>query len=226
MIMHTSFSTLFLGLLGSLGLVAVTAQSGPPPIAPEIFYLFTAAPALVPTFNKYETPIASRFTSYYDATWWNCVAALSSEYKDSFSKERPAVVSTNPDSHTTSSRATCVTQATASLNDLFFGGIDAYLDAMDKDFPQLTIEGEVPESVKNCLITSTVSLDSNSGNTSTSSDNRCSGSKSDKVEGPTNGYRYEANIACLSNVALQNNYNPTTMGHIIAMQTFSYALNE
>ncbi len=56
----------------------------------------------------------------------------------------------DPASRTTKDRAACLTQASASLNDLFFGGVDAYLTEMEQ-FEELVIEGEVPANMKDCL---------------------------------------------------------------------------
>eukprot|EP00985_Skeletonema_marinoi_P014428 scaffold7310_cov140-Skeletonema_marinoi.AAC.1 len=174
-----------------------------PPFSPEIFYILAGIQALTPVVNEHETPIASRFASYYDATNWNCVAAFSGSYMDSLTKLRPSVTSPDTASHTTKNRAVCLTQATASLSDLFFGGIDAYLAAMEQ-FEELVIEEEVPTSMKDCLAT-----------VSNSRRNLRLGKR-----------HLSAVDTCLGEIALQANYDPTTMGHVIAVQTYAYALSD
>ena len=98
----------------------------PPPFSPEIFFLLEAIPLLVAIFKEYETPLAARWANYYDSIWWNCVAVYSEGHKDTFTKERPAVISPDVATYTTKDRAGCVTQATALLNDVLFGGDNAY----------------------------------------------------------------------------------------------------
>lgn len=164
--------------LGRIGLA--NGQEGPPPFSPEIFYLLTGIPTLVSgtrrllfsrraisrsfasapshtlfsVLKEYETPLATRFANNFDNTWWNCVAAYSSDFKDALTKERPLISSPDIATHNTTSRAACVVQATASLNDLWFGGNDAYLQAMQNNVPPFLpvpyIEPEIDAGVKNC----------------------------------------------------------------------------
>ena len=174
-----------------------------PPFSPEIFYILAGIQALTPVIKEHETPIAARFASYYDATNWNCVAAFSGSYMDSLTKLRPSVTSPDTASHTTKDRAACLTQATASLSDLFFGGIDAYLAAMEQ-FEELVIKEEVHTSMKDCLAA-----------VSNSRRNLCFGKR-----------HLSAVDTCLGEIALEANYDPTTMGHVIAVQTYAYALSD
>lgn len=173
-----------------------------PPFSPEIFYVLSMIKALTPVIKEHETPIAARFASYYDATNWNCVAAFSDSYMDSLTKLRPSIVSIDPASHTTKDRAACLTQATASLNDLFFGGIDAYLTEMEQ-FEELAIDSEVPANVKDCLAP-----------TSSSRRNLRAGRHLSDVD------------TCLEEIAQQMNYDAATMGHVIALQTYAYAIDD
>ena len=93
-------------------------------------FIGAAISTLDPVFVTHETPIAARFANYYSAAWWNCVAVLSDSYKDTLTKDLPNIKSPNSANYNTADRATCMTQAGASLNDLFFGGNDAYLGAL------------------------------------------------------------------------------------------------
>lgn len=180
-----------------------------PPFSPQIFYVLAGIKALTPVIKEHETPIAGRFASYYDAANWNCVAAFSESYKDSLTRLRPSIVSSDPATHTTKDRAACLVQATASLNDLFFGGLDAYLTEM-KQFEELDIEGTVPTDMKDCL-----ALMSSSHN------NLRSGSV---AAGKSGKERHLSSVdTCLEKIARTTSYNPTTMGHTIAVQTYSYA---
>lgn len=61
-----------------------------PPFSPEIHYVLATTKALTPVIKEHETPIAARFTSYYDATTWNCVAAFSDSYMDTLTQLRPS----------------------------------------------------------------------------------------------------------------------------------------
>ena len=206
--MHFSIpNAIAAGLFGALSLFG-TAQAQPP-IAPEIFYLLETIPSLIPTLSEHETPMTARFTSLYDATWWNCVAVFSSDYQDALTKIRPTIVSQDPASHTTPTRAACVTQATASLNDLFFGGINAYAEAMKK-FEELTIEYEVPANVKECMV----------------DEETLSTRNLRKLKEGSDAARtsFVADASCLEDVASEAEYNPNIMGHIVAVQTYVYAV--
>ena len=186
--MCSCFSSLALSLVvGTSCMISLAnAQSGPPPFSPEISYLLTGIPTLVQVLKGYETPIAIRFTNYFDSTWWNCVATYSSDFKDALTKERPAISSLDASTHTTQHRAACVVQATASLNDLWFGGNDGYLEAMNRAFPDLVIEPKIDANVTSC----------------------------------------GGDSLCLQAVAQGGQFNPVTMGHVIAQQTFKHGLSD
>eukprot|EP00977_Amphora_coffeiformis_P003851 scaffold768_cov166-Amphora_coffeaeformis.AAC.9 len=107
-------------------------QGGPPPIAPEIFIIVAAIGALSPGIRTYETPVAIRFTSYFDSLWWNCVASYSANYKDAITHERPEVVAPDSDMHVTSLRADCAVQATATYAALSIpGAFQPFAEAME-----------------------------------------------------------------------------------------------
>eukprot|EP00956_Cyclotella_meneghiniana_P037429 scaffold138738_cov23-Cyclotella_meneghiniana.AAC.1 len=203
-------------LLFSVGKTTVNGQQQQP--APEIFYLLQTIPTLTPTFGKYETPMASRFANYYDSTWWNCVAAYSADYNDSFTKIRPAVVSSDSSAYTTANRAKCVVQATASLNAFFFGGIPEYLRTMEEKFPELSIQSEVPDDVRSCIVVVTEAEENDTKNLFSSS-----GRMTETDIGNTT---FRADDICLRSVAAQSNHDPTIMGHVIALQTYAYAVND
>eukprot|EP00986_Skeletonema_menzelii_P006904 scaffold2616_cov124-Skeletonema_menzelii.AAC.4 len=237
--MTIAFSKVAILLLGIGGggtftsTINVNAQQLPP-IAPEISYLLATIPTLIPTISKYETPMASRFAAYYDATWWNCVAAFSADYHDAFTQVRPAVVSANLATHNTANRASCVVQATASLNALFFGGVSEYLAAMEI-FPELSIQDEVPDDIRSCT---TSSGPTSSATANSNADKEGSGAipkrlrestkaKADKDKERTvsgNTFTFNADNDCLGSIAAQSNYDSTMMGHVIAMQTYAYAV--
>jgi len=138
---------------------------GPPPIAPEILSLFPILDqGLVPFLKDFETPVTIRYTNFYDATFWNCIASYSESFKDLLTGEVPAVKV--PDSmsetmFTTASRFECLVQGASTLNDLWFGGIPQFDDVtavlFGDDVPEKTINtdvkacGESNVDITNCL---------------------------------------------------------------------------
>ena len=90
--------------------------------APQILkqVALTAVVSFSPNYGPVETPQTIRFASYYDISWWNCVAVYSTSFQDVLTQERPVV--TTPDKffipwswHTTANRFTCGAQAVAAL---------------------------------------------------------------------------------------------------------------
>lgn len=65
--------------------------------------------------------------------------------------ERPVVFSPDTSTHNSAHRAACVVQATASLNDLWFGGNDAYLQAMKGLNLSNEIDPRMDSTVKACV---------------------------------------------------------------------------
>lgn len=55
-----------------------------------------------------------RYTNYVSAIWWNCVAVYSEDFKDTLTKEIPAVRVLDESLHTTSSRLVCMLQGVAT----------------------------------------------------------------------------------------------------------------
>lgn len=182
--MSIAASFVFIAILCAAGAAAQPGPPfGPPLTAPEIPFILASIGALDSVFKEYETPLASRFTNYYSAMWWNCIATHSAGYRDTLTKERPSIVA--PDNkHTTQDRAACVVQATVSLTDLYFGGNDALLEAIGQF--ELSVDAAVPSNVKDC----------------------------------------EGDAQCLGGIAAQAGYDPTTMGHVLAAQTYSYGLSD
>ncbi|CAB9500033.1 Phosphoesterase PA-phosphatase related [Seminavis robusta] len=91
-------------------------QAGPPPIDPEIFTLAATIPTLDPWLGNYETPFALRFTNYFGAMWWNCIAVYSTDYTDTLTKTDPAVRVPDVTLHTKANRVACMAQSTATYN--------------------------------------------------------------------------------------------------------------
>ena len=93
-------------------------------------------PTLDPFLAKYETPIALRFTNYFGALWWNCVAVYSSNFKDTLTKTISTVQFSDASLHTTDSRAACMAQATATYNSLSLPEANpGYLDTIRGNNP-------------------------------------------------------------------------------------------
>lgn len=101
---------------------------------------------------------------------------------------------------------------------------------MEETFPQLvSIEDQVPSDIRACLVSSRIPVETNSEEETTAEGRKRLRSKSHKGGGEgeeSTTMVYEADPVCMNSVALQSNYDPTTMGHIIALQTYAYAMME
>jgi hypothetical protein len=65
--------------------------------------------------------MAIRFTSYFGAMWWNCIAAYSSVdsgYKDTLTKQAFVVPVLDTTIHTKSNRVACMAQTIATYTGL------------------------------------------------------------------------------------------------------------
>lgn len=107
-----------MGMLDHAAAQNLRGLQGLPPIDPSIFTLAVTIPTLDPFLAKFETPMALRFTNYFGAMWWNCVAVYSTDFKDTLTKALPVVQVSDTSLHTTASRAACMAQATATYNSL------------------------------------------------------------------------------------------------------------
>lgn len=93
-------------------------------------------PAINGAIAQYETPIAVRFTNYVAAIWWNCVAFYSEDFKDTLTKEAPAVPVLDTSLHTTGNRLSCMLQAVATYNSLSLPeSIPQYMDIVNGNNP-------------------------------------------------------------------------------------------
>jgi hypothetical protein len=73
-------------------------------------------PILDAETNLYETPQIVRFTNYFGAMWWNCVAVYSDTHNDALTKVRPVVAVTDSTLHTATNKAVCAAQATVTYS--------------------------------------------------------------------------------------------------------------
>ncbi|CAJ1910861.1 unnamed protein product [Cylindrotheca closterium] len=106
-------------------------QTLPPSVAQQIGIIGASIAALDPALAIYETPIQARFTNYYTSMWWNCIAIYSSDFKDSLTGARPAIVVQDENLYLTQNRALCATQATATYTFLSVpGALEAYTNTM------------------------------------------------------------------------------------------------
>lgn len=130
------------------------AQQLPPGVPLETVFLLVSIETLVPIIAKYETPIATRLTDLFDASWWHCMAVYSDSWKDIFTNELPSVRSPDPATYLTANRAACLAQVTASLSDLLFqkadGGNPAFLQAMAGIPFAPVLDDKIDPDVLNC----------------------------------------------------------------------------
>lgn len=106
-------------------------QELPPIVAQQIGIIGASIAALDPALLGYETPIQARFTNYYTTMWWNCIAVYSSNYNDSLTGARPAVVAEDESLYVTDNRALCAAQAASTYNFLSVPSArTAYVDTM------------------------------------------------------------------------------------------------
>ena len=88
-------------------------------------------PSVDPTLAKHETPITLRFTNYYGALAWNCIAVYADGYKNTLNKQVPVVRVLDATKHTTANRGLCMAQSWATYNSLSIPGAqEAYIAAM------------------------------------------------------------------------------------------------
>jgi hypothetical protein len=140
--------------------------------------------------------MALRFTNYFGAMWWNCVAAFSADYKDTLTKTDPAVRVTDPLLQTTTNRGICMVQSIATYNSL------ALPDAQEGFFAN--IGGNNPFGLDVSAITGVVFDD-----TLDAGVQACG-----------------ADVACLNALASAHSYDPKLMGHIVAKLTYDYSLQD
>ena len=63
--------------------------------------------------------MALRFTNYFGAMWWNCVAVYSTDYKDTLTKDYPVVrVPSDVQEHSSANRVACMAQTIATYTSL------------------------------------------------------------------------------------------------------------
>lgn len=106
-------------------------QGLPPVVGQEIGIIGTVIPQLDLELSKFETTLAIRFTNYYGAMWWNCVAAYSNTYMDSLTKGRPSVVVTDSNLHSSANRALCAAQSAVTYSALSMpGAVDNSVTAL------------------------------------------------------------------------------------------------
>lgn len=163
------------------------------PVADEVSITGVINPIIVEALLQYELPVSIRNANYYSATFWNCVVAYSTTYRDTLTKQRPVIFDPDESEHHTQNRAACVIQAGATLNDLLLGGInnEAYVTEALK-IPLLdklnvtTIDKTIDESVWMC----------------------------------------GEDVECLKSIAANSEYDPKTMGHIVAYQSYLFSIKD
>mmetsp|Transcript_27820 Transcript_27820/g.47290 ORF Transcript_27820/g.47290 Transcript_27820/m.47290 type:complete len:563 (+) Transcript_27820:224-1912(+) len=93
-------------------------QEGPPPIDPEIFVLAISIRPLDKSLAQYEVPLILRFTNYFGANWWNCIAAYSTDYMDTLTKNYPVFRVPDVTLHTKANRVACMAQSISTYTAL------------------------------------------------------------------------------------------------------------
>lgn len=146
--------------------------------------------------GNYETPITLRFTNYFGAMWWNCIAAYSTDYEDTLTKTDPAVRVLDPILHTTANRGACIVQTIATYNSLSLPGAQEGFFA--------NIGGNNPFGLNVSAVTG-ITFD----NTLDSGVDSCG-----------------TDVTCLQNLAAAANYDPKLMGHIVAKLAYDYSIDD
>eukprot|EP00523_Entomoneis_sp_CCMP467_P007781 CAMPEP_0168735780 /NCGR_PEP_ID=MMETSP0724-20121128/9516_1 /TAXON_ID=265536 /ORGANISM="Amphiprora sp., Strain CCMP467" /LENGTH=968 /DNA_ID=CAMNT_0008782947 /DNA_START=93 /DNA_END=3001 /DNA_ORIENTATION=- len=119
-------------------------------VAPEIFIVHGMSGALIaPGISEYETPLAIRFSNYYRVLAWNCIATYSDSYKDTITKEKPAVAVPVTEMHQTPIRAACAAQAFVTYTSLSMPqGMEGLTDFLNSI--GISHETTMPESIAEC----------------------------------------------------------------------------
>ncbi|KAL7567114.1 hypothetical protein ACA910_009442 [Epithemia clementina (nom. ined.)] len=168
----------------------------PPPIDSEILFLAVSIPALDAKLGGYETPMALRFTNYFGAMWWNCIAVYSDNYKDTLTQQDPAVKVLDTSLHTTANRGACIVQTIATYNSL------SLPEAQEGFFS--SISGNNPLSLDVTAVTG-ISFD-------------------DALDPEVAACG--TNTGCLQTLATAQNYDPKLMGHIVAKMVYDYSIDD